>query len=481
MSADAPGNRGMKIKITLFILVLGLFIAGANACWSLDALPPDAIAYPPLHFNMPQAYRTVLQNGMVLYILEDHELPLVSMTAVLHTGFMYDPAGKEGLADITGTVMRTGGTTTIAAGEIDLQLDRLAASLDISMGRDTGTVNLSVLAKDFDDAVRLFSDILQNPAFEREKLDLAKNISIEAIRRIPDDPQKLAFREFTKLLYGTNPRGRYATPASVDSVTRDDVADFHRRFFFPANIMIAVSGDVSREDVLGTFRNYLEPWKATGSVDAIPLRDDRGKQSVNYIFKDIPQSIIISGWVVPGKLHSDYYAFSVLDFIAGSGGLHSRLTGEIRNNLGLAYSAGSYYSPKTDFGVFAAYAMTKSSATANVYRAMNSIMHDMQVTAVNDKELAQARNALVNSFIFSFSTTHQMVLQQVMVEFEKLPTDFLTAYGNGIDGVTSTDVRRAAGHFLPDAKNVVLIVGNEAHFAKPLSEWGEVKKIEIQQ
>lgn len=481
MWADGLENYGMKIKTTLLILISICFIMGTSVCPSAETLPPDAIAYPPLHFSIPLAHRTILQNGIILYIMEDHELPLVSMTAVLHTGSMYDPDSMEGLADITGTVMRTGGTTTMAAGDVDLQLDRRAAILDISMGRDTGTISVSVLAKDFIDTVQLFSDILRNPAFDGEKLELAKSISIETIRRIPDDPQKLAFREFTKLLYGTNPRGRYATPTSVKKITRDDVVAFHRRFFFPANIMIAVSGDVSVDRVLGTFQNYLEAWKAEGFVETLPLRDDRERQSINYLFKDIPQSIIISGWIVPGKLHDDYYAFSVFDFLAGSGGLHSHLTGEIRNNLGLAYSAGSFYAPKTDFGIFAAYAMTASSATAGVYHAMNSILHDMQVTAVNDRELAQARNAMNSSFIFSFSTTHQTVLQQMMVEFEKLPADFLTAYRNGIDRVTSANVRRTAGRFLPDAKNVVLILGNESHFDRPLSNWGAVKKIEIQQ
>ncbi len=151
----------------------------------------------------------VLDNGIILYVFEDHELPLLNISTVIRTGSNYDPVGKEGLAELTATVMRTGGTNSMSGSAIDEALDFFAGSITVSMNRDSGLINLSVLKKDLDEGLNIFTQILTNPAFEENKIRLAKDLKIEELRRIADDPQKLAFREFKRLLYDNNPAGRF--------------------------------------------------------------------------------------------------------------------------------------------------------------------------------------------------------------------------------------------------------------------------------
>ena len=162
---------------------------------------PDELKYRPIHFAPPRAERVLLDNGIILYVFEDNELPLLNISAVIRTGSNYDPMGKEGLAEITGAVMRTGGTEALSGNAVDEALDFFAGSLHISMNRDSGSINLSILKKDLDEGLNIFSQIITKPAFEENKLKLAKNLMIEELRRIADDPKKLAFREFKRVFY----------------------------------------------------------------------------------------------------------------------------------------------------------------------------------------------------------------------------------------------------------------------------------------
>ena len=200
-------NKIMNTSIKIFaILLLTVFIITGGslpaAAASNSQLPsPDKINYPPLQFKLPQTQRVVLENGIILYILEDHELPLIHVKAVIRTGTMYDPEGKEGVAELTAYVMRTGGTAKLNSAEIDSQFDFMAASASISMSMESAQVNFSVLNKDIDQGLDLLAQILIQPAFEQSKFELAKQLKNEELRRLKDNPQGLAFREFNRLIY----------------------------------------------------------------------------------------------------------------------------------------------------------------------------------------------------------------------------------------------------------------------------------------
>ena len=190
---------------------------------------PDQISYPALEFRMPQAERIELQNGMTLFYLEDRELPLVSISAVLRTGTLYDPPGKEGVAELTAYLMRTGGTAKLQSDRLDQRLDALAASPSFSMSLDSASVHFSFLKSDLDACLDLLSQMMMHPAFEEKKLQLALALKAEDLRRIMDNPQRLAFREFNRLLYPDDPRGRYMTSTSLKNISRDDLLALDRK------------------------------------------------------------------------------------------------------------------------------------------------------------------------------------------------------------------------------------------------------------
>ena len=441
---------------------------------------PAELKYRPIHFAPPRAERVLLDNGIILYIFEDHELPLLNISAVIRTGSNYDPAGKEGLAEIAGTVMRTGGTSALTGDGVDEALDFIAASLHMSVNRDSGLLNLSILKKDLDEGLNIFSQIITKPTFEENKLKLAKNLLVEELRRIADDPQKLAFREFKRVLYQNNPAGRFPSTLSVKNIERDDLVEFHRAFFYPENIIISVTGDISKEEAIAKIKQYLGSWNASRTYNVPPPIPAKQKGRIYFLRKNTPQSIIICANFAPGKKDQDTYPFEVLDFIVGSGGFKSRIFQEIRNNRGLAYSTGSFYTVRSDYGVFGAYAMTKSASTAAVLSLLRTIVDDAKTKTIDKKELAWATKSINNNFIFSFQSADQIARQQLMLEYDKLPPDYLATYRDKIAEVRPEELKKVAIKYLPADETVTFILGNDSAYSEVLAVFGNVSLIEEQ-
>ena len=439
---------------------------------------PDELKYQPIDFAPPRAERLLLENGIILYVFEDHELPLLNISAVIRTGSNYDPLGKEGLAELTGKVMRTGGTNALTGDALDEALDFFAGSLHVSMNRDSASINLSILKNDLDEGLDIFSQIITKPAFEENKLKLSKNLLIEELRRIADDPKKLAFREFKRVLYRNNPAGRFPSTISVNNIKRDDLIDFHRRFFYPENIMISITGDISKEQATVKVKQYLGSWIASKKYNFVPPIPAKQKGRIYFLAKDTPQSIIICASLAPGKKDIDTYPFEVLDFIVGSGGFKSRIFQEIRNSRGLAYSTGSFYTVRSDYGVFGAYAITKSASTATVLSLLRSIVDDAKTKSVDNKELAWATKSINNNFIFSFQSADQIAHQQLMIEYDRLPPDYLATYRDKIAKVQPEELKKVANKYLSADETVTFILGNENAYNQILATFKEVSRIE---
>lgn len=468
----------MKNTIRILLCLYSLFFAVADTPAEPRPLAhPDKLTYKPLRFNPPQAQRHTLDNGIILYVLEDHELPLVNVSAIFRSGSVHDPAGKAGLAELTHRVMRTGGTRSLSGDTLDDLLAFHGISLSFSAEMDMGSADLSVLKQDLELGFDLFSQILREPRFAEDKLQLARDLYIEGLRGIMDDPAKFAFREFRKLLYRDNPRGNLYTAQSMRNILRSDLTAFHERFFYPRNVMLAITGDVTTAAAIRLANRYLGDWRSSGRPEMPPPPAAHPHGAIHSLHKDIPQSVIVSGHLAPSRRDQDFYAFTILDFILGSGGFRSRIFQEIRSERGLAYSTGSFYRARQDYGAFGVYAMTKSSATTTVLSLLRDITRDVKEKGVTRNELSWAKKSLTNSYIFSFQSSDQIASQQLMLEYDRLPGDFLIKYPERIDRVNAEELQRTALRCLSGENAVTLVLGNEKTFDKPLSTMGNIINI----
>lgn len=452
------------LAVLLLLQMSGILSFDTFAAQTFTA--PDKIKYPELEFRLPQVERVLLDNGMIMFYLHNNELPLISISMLLRTGSLHDPLGKEGLAELTAEVMRTGGTSKMSSSEMDRRLDFLAASPFISASLDSTSVAFSFLNSDLDACLDLLSQMIISPAFEEGKLRSALLLKNEELRRIADNPQKLAFREFNRLIYPDDPRGRYATSTSLQQITRDDLIAFHREYFFPANIMLAVTGDISKDEAVRKIKQYFGGWENSRPAPNIPEPPKKKGQGVFLIRKQIPQSTVVTGELTLGKNNPDFYAFSILDFIIGSGGFPSRIFSAVRNNEGLAYSAGSFYRARSNYGMFGTYAFTKTASTFQALHLINSILRDASTGSLSQDELNWAKKSILSGFIFSFEQPHQIAVQQMTVAFDKLPLDYLNSYRGKINEVTCDDLKRIAAKHLNEKNRLTLIVGDADQFGQ---------------
>ena len=466
----------------LFYILSGLFVAVLTCSCALQSgqqllRKPETFTFKPVHYKVPSPARVVLNNGMVLYLLEDHELPLIEMTALIRTGSIYESPDYAGLASLTGDVMRTGGTETMSPEKIDEALEYIDAQIAVSIETESGSASLSVMQKDFDQGFDIFTRILRSPRFATERLAIAREQKIAALRQTNDNPQSLAFRQFKKLLYHSNPRGNLPTIDSIQRIERSDLQRFYRTFFHPNRIILGVSGDFSSAEMITKIKKSFGDWKAVDTpLPTVAPPQNNTVLSLNYLQKKVPQSTIILGNLAPKKQNPDYYAFEIVNYILGGGGFSSLLTSEIRSNRGLAYSVGSFYRADVDYGVFGAYCMTKSVSTAQALELMFDIIKRMGETNLAG-QLKQAKESLINSFIFAYTSSSQMVAQTMSLEYDHLPPDFLTLYPAKIEEVTLDDVKRAARNYLHPEQSIVLVVGNGEALDKSLTRFGPVREI----
>ncbi len=464
-------------------LVAGLAACALAPAASAQVERPEQIQYPPVPaFDIPRPERVELANGMIVYLLEDSELPLVNVQVRIRTGSRFDPPDKIGLADLTASVVRTGGAGSRTGEEIDQYLEDRAANLSTSVGIGVGFAQLSVLKEHLADAMSVLADILRSPRFEEDRLEEAKVQWRSSIARRNDGPGQIASREFSKLVYGaTSPYARHTEYATVNAVTRDDLVAFHGEFYHPS-ILMGVTGDIKRDDMLALIEEHFGDWAqstmAMAEMETAIQPADPNK--VYYIEKtDITQANFRLGHLGTTVNDPDYSAVEVMNTIFGQG-FASRLFNVIRSEKGLAYAirggvGASYAYP----GTFQVSGETKLESTSETLQAIMYEIERMKEGTVSQEELEYAKASYLNSFIFNFDTPQEVVSRQMLYEYYRYPADFLQTFRQRIDAVTREDIRRVAQRLLTPDQLIVLVVGDQAKFDAALSQFGEVETIDI--
>lgn len=468
-------------RIAVFASLFSLVMAGSAL--SAPPVTPRTMTFPPLKFTIPVAERLLLENGMTVYLLEDHELPVVSVTAFIGAASAFDPVGKTGLAAFTGSVIRSGGTIDLPPVKMDDELEFMASTIESGIGMDVGKVSMNSLKKNLDRTLSIFSRLLMAPAFSEDRLELDRKKAIEALRRENDDPKQVADRELLKKIYQGSPLGLYPTVASLKSITRADVVAFHRSYFHPNNITLSIAGDFTRDEMLVKLNSAFAGWKkAPLSFPPVALPSRELRPAFYLVQKDINQSVIRMGHLGIDKNNPDIYALRVMDFILGRGGFESRLMSEIRTSQGLAYNVESDFSVGRRYpGTFVAETETKSESTAKVIGVMGRIIKGVTEQQVSDKELRQAKDSIISSFIFGFTSTASVVNQQAMLSYYGYPDGYLENYRDRIAGVTREDVLRVARKYLYPEAMILVIVGDGKKLDKPPSVFGKVQEIKLKE
>ena len=479
-TCSVPARRALNLVVTV-IFVLSTTLMG----WAGEPVltDPRTMTFAPVQFAPPEPARVALDNGMVVYLLEDHELPLVTVSAMMRTGGWLEPSDKVGLAAITGSVMRTGGGGGKTAEQLDEELEQFAIDINMSMGRQSGTASLDVLSKDLERGLKIFAGLLRQPAFESGRVELAKLQAIEGIRRRHDNPGSIVGREFLKQLYGPeHPSARESTIESVKGITRDDLLAFHRRTVHPNGIILGVTGDFKVAEMVELLHGIFGDWKQ-GDVPDLKIADVRetgGPSIVRFVNKDTSQTHLRIGHLTIREDDPDYVPLAIANDILGGSSFRSRLFNDVRTKGGLAYSVGSRLNVGMhDQGVWLMRAETQLPSTQEVISRFVANIQRMRTELVTDTELAEAKEAYVNSFVFSFASPSAIVGRFVELEYDGLPKDFLQQLRARVIALKKEDILRAAQKHFHSDRLTIVAVGSGETLPKLLSSFGEVKEIKL--
>lgn len=447
---------------------------------------PRTMTFDPVTITVPEVERVVLENGLIVYLLPDRELPLVTVSAMIRTGAIYEPADKVGLAGLTGAVMRTGGTARMTGDQIDEELEFLAANLSMGIGSESGLASLDLLKKDLPRGLAIFADMLRAPAFESAKVEQALRQALEAIRRRPDNPGGITARTFRKLLFGSDhPLGRESTTATISRITRDDLVAFHRHFFAPNQVLLGVTGDFEKPAMLDALRQAFGDWTpqqvTLPVIPPVTTSATKGAgRAVHVLKRDLTQTHLRVGHLSVKEDDPDYVALALLDDILGGNAFTSRLFRDVRSRQGLAYSVGSRIVPgNAGPGVFLLHALTKGPSTHQALAGMLDHLERLRTEPVSPEELQLAKDAFLNSFVFSFADAEQIVGRLMGLDYYGLPKDFLQQVRARVVTLTKEDLLRVAQRHVHPDRVVILAVGKDEAFEKPLSTFGPISALTL--
>ncbi len=470
-----------RISSLLLMALLAIaFITGTTQTWAQTSWKQIPIPkLPP--FKPAEPKRIELANGMVIFLQEDHELPLIDGTARIRGGERSVPADKAGLIDIYGEVWRTGGTKTQTGDQLDDFLEQRAAKVETGGGGDSTSISWSCLKEDFDDVFRVFNDLLMNPEFRADKIEIAQKGAYDGISRRNDDAGQIAGREAAKLVYGANsPLARVPEYATVAAVTRKDLVEWHKRTVYPNDIILGVVGDFDSAKMEARLREAFGAWQKGPAAEKTAIKPEPAKPAYYLVEKtDVNQSDIQMLALGTTRRNPDYYAISVFNEAFG-GGFSSRLFSDIRTTKGLAYAVGGGIGTSWDHdGMLRLMVRTKSVTTFESIEALDKELADLATNPINDEEISRAKDSILNTFVFRFDSPGKVLQEKMTYEFYGYPLDFLEKYQEGIERVTKADVAKVAAKYLHRDQMAVLVVGNPAEFDNAAASLGPPNKIDI--
>jgi len=433
-------------------------------------------------------------------LLEDHELPLVAVTALIRTGSRLDPPGKLGLGALAGELLRTGGIARIAGGTgadprlapggalsgdaLDDLLESRAADMEVAIAESSGSTSLSCLAEDFTSLLPLFAAMLRHPAFDAARLDLARDLAKSHLERENDDPDAVLWRELARLVYGPDsPYGRTPSFATLDAVTRADVVAWHERQFQPQSIVLGLVGDFQTAAALAAVRAAFADWPRgtyqPPGGDAFPTRRQPNPGLFVIDKRDMSQSEVAMAHLGVVKNDPDFYALQVLNDVL-SGSFASRLVSDVRTEKGLAYEVDGRIGSDWDHpGLTALSLSTKAQTTAAGIAALLAEARDLTAKPVTDEEVARAKQSILASFVFHSDSRAKVLDQQLAFELYGYPPDWLDRYRTAIESVTTAAVRQVAARHLHPDQFTILVVGPAETGDSSLAPFGKVHPLPL--
>lgn len=460
--SDRAADRGTSLKKSK--------VDEAKLAAQTAALPKPG---PQPKFSLPPIEKTKLDNGLEVWMVEQKELPIVSMNLVLKTGSSNEPDNRTGVAGMTSQLLDDG-TKTRSAADIANQLQAIGANLNANSGWDSTNVTLQTLTRNLDQALDIYADIVLNPAFPAKELESLRARSLIGLRQQRSNPNAISNNVYNKVLYGDHPYGRDNTEATIRAITRDDVQNYYDATFRPNNGVLIVVGDFDKAALKARIARAFGDWKP-GDVSARALPAAKPLEKARIFIVDRPgsaQSVVSIGQIGVDRSNPDFYALNVMNRILG-GAFTSRVNMNLREDKGYTYGARTNWSFRRGAGPFSAggdiqTAYTKE-AVVEFIRELNDIRGGRPVT---EKELEYNKQSLIRQYPAGFETVGAISNNLANLVTYGLPDSYFNDFISKVSAVTLNDVNRVARQYLDPEKMAIVIVGDRKVIEPGLKELG---------
>jgi zinc protease len=426
----------------------------------------------------PKPKEITMKNGLKVLLVERHELPLVSMSLLFRSGSEQNPKGKAGLASMVATMLDEG-TKTRSALAISDEAESLGMDFYAGSDFDYIEIGMGTLKETIEPSLALFGDLLLNPLFDDKELARVKEDRLTGIKQQKDRPAAMNSNTLNAVLYGTDhPYGspESGTEASITSITKKDLQDFHKKHFVPANAVLVVVGDVSEAEIQQKLEKQFGAWKgAAPKLNKTALPTAKPSAKVYLIEKDkAPQSVMRLALVGIERKNADYFPAQVMNAILG-GTFSSRLNLNLREKHAWTYGARSGFSMRKSAGPFAAGADVQSDhAIESVDETIKELTR-IASEEVTDDELSSAKSALAQTFVAAFESNGATATTFGRLAIFDLPLNYYESFANSINAVTKADVLRVAKAYVRANDAIIVIVGPK-ELEEGLKKFGTIEK-----
>ncbi len=445
------------------------------AAQSIPAHPRE-LRYPDRSVALPSAdgRRVELGEGIVVYLAPDRSLPLVEISLAIPVGSFLDPSSQNGVSLITGDQIRRGGAGDLAAEAFDNRVDDLGARITTMAGTTRSGASLSVPVWTLGEGLDLFFSMLSVPRFQQDRLAAVQGNLAEGMSRRNESAIVVLEREWSWLMYGESHFStRPLTPASIGSIGREDLLGFHRRYWCPAQIILAVSGDFDRDSILLALQERVDTWTASRrSSEAIawppPSPSKPAEPGLYHYEMNVPQAKVIIGhrlqellaWTAP-----DRFLLEVVGELLGGQGAISRIAGRLRTSEGLVYRASARLDPGELWaGELQIFFDTRNSSVARAVELVIEEVERLRSHPAHPDELAAVKESLSARLQLRFDTAEEIAGYFAEDELLGRPHAYWQSYLDTVSRVTPAEVQRAAEDTIRPGSLTYLTVGR----------WGEI-------
>lgn len=435
-------------------------------------------------YKLPAYQKFTLKNGLTVYLMEQHEVPKISVSAILPAGAIYD-GDKAGLASLTATALKHG-TQKYPKAQLDEELDFIGASVNSYASKESAGLSADFAAKDKEKVLAIITDLLTAPVFDTAEFSKEKKRILLRLDQAKESPRSVIGSYFDKFLYGDHVYGNIisGTVATVSALTPADVRQFYAANYVPNGAAISVVGDFNSKEMKDRITALFAGWKpgkqSDANLAAKPISQPPGNRVLLVNKDDARETTFFIGSPGISRNNADYVAIDVINTLFG-GRFTSMLNDELRVNTGLTYGAGSRFAPLKYGGSFYISTFTAGKTTEAAIDTALSVLNRLHTKGVDEAALTSAKNYVKGQFPPRYETSGQLAGLLTQMFWYKFDESFINNFQKNVDGLTLDKAKEIIAQYFPKDKLQFILVGKSADIKKIAAKYGPVTEVQIKE